>query len=276
MARCVLNGVTLNVVQRSPLSQKLSPLLALQKLDLRILEITEHRRKIPDRLNAAEAPLREHERVLAEAKASVEGLVKERRTHEKDLEAHEAQTEKMKSHASSLKTNKEYQAHLFEIELANKKRGEFEEKILFSMDKIDQLQETVKEVQEKVNIAQSLFAKEKQVLDAADKELAVELAQLEKEQREAAKQVDPALLARYTQIKQSRKDGAIAAVREGMCAGCRLQIPPQLIAQVRRSEDLHVCPYCRRMLYWEGEIPAESASALSAARKNDLEAGESF
>ena len=79
----------------------------------------------------------------------------------------------------------------------------------------------------------------------------------------------------YTHIKQSRKDGAIAAVREGICAGCRLQIPPQLIAQVRRSDDLHVCPYCRRMLYWEGEIPAESHSALSVARKHDLEAGES-
>ncbi|MCS6287177.1 MAG: hypothetical protein H8K08_17295 [Nitrospira sp.] len=258
------------------MSQKLSPLLALQKLDLRILEITEQRRKIPERLNVAEAPLREQAQLLADTKAAVEGLVKERRAHEKDLEAHEAQTEKMKSHAASLKTNKEYQAHLFEIELANKKRGEFEEKILVSMDKLDQLQGTIKEVQEKVNAAQAAFAKEKQALDAVDKELATELAQLETQQREASKQIEPNLLARYTHIKQSRKDGAIAAVREGMCAGCRLQIPPQLVAQVRRSDDLHVCPYCRRMLYWEGEIPTESHSALSVARKNDLEVGESF
>ncbi|MDP3089455.1 MAG: C4-type zinc ribbon domain-containing protein [Nitrospira sp.] len=257
------------------MSQKLSPLLALQKLDLRILEITEQRRKIPERLNIAEAPLREDTQLLTDAKTGVDALVKERRTHEKDLEMHEAQTEKMKSHAASLKTNKEYQAHLFEIELANKKRGEFEEKILVSMDKIDQLQGTIKELQGKVNAAQAVFSKEKQALDAADKELATELAQLEAEQRAAAKQIDPNLLARYTHIKLSRKDGAIAAVREGMCAGCRLQIPPQLIAQVRRSDDLHVCPYCRRMLYWEGEIPTESASALSVARKNDLEVGES-
>ncbi len=257
------------------MSQKLSPLLDLQKLDLRILEVTEQRRKVPERLTVAEAPLREQAQVLADTKASVEGLVKERRAHEKDLEIHEAQTEKMKAHASGLKTNKEYQAHLFEIELANKKRGEFEEKILVAMDKIDQLQGTIKELQEKVNTAQAVFAKEKQALDATDKELATELAQLEVRQREAAKQIEPNLLARYTHIKQSRKDGAVAAVREGMCAGCRLQIPPQLIAQVRRSEDLHVCPYCRRMLYWEGEIPTESASALSVARKNDLEVGES-
>lgn len=256
------------------MSQKLSPLLALQKLDLRILEITEQRRKIPERLNIAEAPLREHAQLFAETKASVEALVKERRMHEKELEVHEAQTEKMKSHAASLKTNKEYQAHLFEIELANKKRGEFEEQILLSMDKIDQLQGAMKEVQEKVSAAQALFAKEKQVLDAMDKELATELAQREARQREAAKLVDPSLLARYTQIKLSRKDQAIAAVRDGRCAGCRLQIPPQLIAQVRRSDDLHVCPYCRRMLYWEGDLPSEVL--LSASVKNaDLEMGES-
>ena len=34
----------------------------------------------------------------------------------------------MKDRAAQLKTNQEYQAHLFEVELANKKRGEFEER----------------------------------------------------------------------------------------------------------------------------------------------------
>jgi hypothetical protein len=60
-----------------------------------------------------------------------------------------------------------------------------------------------------------------------------------------------------------------------MCAGCRLQIPPQLIAEVKRSEDLHACPYCRRMLYWEGELPAEPPTAQGEGKKSDLEVGES-
>jgi uncharacterized protein len=64
-------------------------------------------------------------------------------------------------------------------------------------------------------------------------------------------------------------------VRDGMCAGCRLQIPPQLIAQVKRSDDLQICPYCRRMLYWEGEPVTDKPSALSEAKKSDLEVGES-
>ena len=46
----------------------------------------------------------------------------------------------MKSRLSELKSNKEYQAHLFEIEVANKKKGSIEEKILLCMEKIEQLQ----------------------------------------------------------------------------------------------------------------------------------------
>jgi predicted nucleic acid-binding Zn-ribbon protein len=257
------------------LSQKLFPLIALQKLDLRIMEIKDQRRKIPERLSLAEAPFREFTQLLTETQAAVDTFVKERRGHEKDLDVHEAQTEKMKSHAADLKTNKEYQAHLFEIELANKKRGEFEEKILLAMEKIEQLQQTVKEAQEKADMAGKIFAQEKKVLDAQDQALVKELAQLEAAQSKAALLIDKSLLARYNQIKTAKKEQALAAVRDGMCAGCRLQIPPQLIAQVKRSDDLHVCPYCRRMLYWEGEMPTESPAALIKAKKSDMEVGES-
>ena len=259
---------------KDTLNQKLSPLIDLQKLDLRIMEISEIRRKIPERLHAAESPLREAIQLLNDTKAAVDAATKERRAHEKDLEIHEAQTEKMKSHAASLKTNKEYQAHLFELELANKKRGDFEEKILLAMDKIDQLQKTVKELQEKKTALEKVFTEEKQGLDVQDKELATELAQLELRHREASVRIEKGLLDRYNQVKASRKDQPLAAVRDGICAGCRLQIPPQLIAQVKRSDDLQICPYCRRMLYWEGE-PATEAPSAPASRPSDLEVGES-
>lgn len=257
------------------MNRKLSPLVELQKFDLRIMEINDQRRKIPEKLHSAEAPLRDASQILKDTTAALDLLVKERRSHEKDLEAHEAQTEKMKSRLSELKTNKEYQAHLFEIELSNKKRGDFEEKILICMEKIDQLQRTVKETQEKVKAAEKMFAEEKQTLDGQERTLAAELGQLEAQHREAAAHVDPGLLKRYAELKASRKDHALAAVRDGMCSGCRLQIPPQLIAEVKRSEDLHACPYCRRMLYWEGEIPTDQVASHGEGKKSDLEIGES-
>ena len=165
------------------MNQNLSPLIELQKMDLRITEIKDQRRKIPERLQAGDAPLREARQLHQQTSASVEALIKERRSHEKDLEAHEAHTEKMKSRLSELKSNKEYQAHLFEIEMANKKKGAIEEKILLCMEKIEQLQRAAKEAQEKLSVIEKAFTQEKQALDELEHKLSTELAELEASSR---------------------------------------------------------------------------------------------
>jgi predicted nucleic acid-binding Zn-ribbon protein len=257
------------------LNQNLSPLIELQKLDLRIAEIKDQRRKIPERLQAIEAPLQEARQLHQQTGASVETLVKERRSCEQDLEAHEAHTEKMKSRLSELKSNKEYQAHLFEIEVANKKKGDIEEKILLCMEKVEQLQRTAKEAQEKLSAIEKTFAQEKQALDELEHRLSTELVNLEAQQQARSAHVEKGLLNRYNSIKSSRKDHALAEIKEGICSGCRLQLPPQLISEVKRAEDLHTCPYCRRMLYWDGQIPVEHVEGHEVDKTSVLEIGES-
>jgi predicted nucleic acid-binding Zn-ribbon protein len=142
------------------------------------------------------------------------------------------------------------------------------------MEKIEQLQQTAKEAHEKVRVAEEAFNKEKQVLDEDDRKLSGELAELEIQQRERSAKVEPALLSRYSKLKASRKEQPLAAIKGGMCAGCRLQIPPQLIAEVKRSQDLHTCPYCHRMLYWDGEVQADQKPP-DHPKTTDLEVGES-
>jgi predicted nucleic acid-binding Zn-ribbon protein len=257
------------------LNQNLSPLIELQKLDLRIAEIKDRRRKIPERLQSVEAPLREAQQLHQQTSASVEIFIKERRSHEQDLEAHEAHTEKMKSRLSELKSNKEYQAHLFEIEVANKKKGDIEEKILLCMEKIEQLQRTAKEAQEKLGAIEKTFTQEKQALDGLERTLSAELADLEAQQQARSAHVEKGLLSRYNTIKAARKDQPLAEIKEGICSGCRLQLPPQLITEVKRSQDLHTCPYCRRMLYWEGQIPVETTPGPDLDKTSALEIGES-
>jgi predicted nucleic acid-binding Zn-ribbon protein len=257
------------------LNQNLSPLIELQKLDLRIMEIKDQRRKIPERLHAVETPLREAQQRHQQTSASVELLIKERRSHEQDLEAHEAHTEKMKSRLSELKSNKEYQAHLFEIEVANKKKGDIEEKILLSMEKIEQLQRTAKEAQEKLSATEKAFREGKQALDELERTLSAELTDLEAQQQGRSAHVDKGLLSRYNTIKAARKDQPLAEIKEGICSGCRLQLPPQLIAEVKLSHDLHTCPYCRRMLYWDGQIPVETTTGPELEKTSVLEIGES-
>jgi hypothetical protein len=257
------------------LNPHLRPLIELQALDLRMAEIKEHQRKLPVLLETAQAPLNEATKQLADLTAALEAATKDRRAHEKDLETHEAQTEKLRARLSELKTNKEYQAHLFEIEMANKKKGEIEERILVYMEKVEQLQKDVTEAQVRKAEADKQFAVEKTRLDAEQATLTAELSELEQKHKEIAVTVEKELLARYTKLKASRRDQALAPVRNGICFGCKLQLPPQLVAEVRRSDVILTCNHCHRILYWEGEpVQAQPAGGVSAKHEQD-EAGES-
>ena len=250
-------------------------LIELQALDLRMAEISAQRRRMPERLEAAQRPLRAAMDAHKEASLVVESLTKERKGFERELETHEAHIEKMKGRTGEIKTNKEYQAHLFEIELASKKKGEIEERILGIMEQIDSVQQRLKEAQAKVGEAERAFAQEKQKISEQEARLSAELLELEARHEAATKDLPPDLLGRYLKLKTQRKEQALAALRAGICQGCRLQLPPQLVAEVKRSDELQTCGYCHRILYWEGELPTEVPAAMRASQDLDDEVGES-
>lgn len=253
------------------MNPQLAPLIELQTLDLRIAEIREQQRKTPELIEAAEVPLREATNLLKEATATVEQLMKERRDRERDLEAHEAQVDKLKAGLTELKTNKEYQARLFEIEMANKRKGEIEEQILLLMERIEAKQQEIKQAKARATEAERLFTQEKQRLEATTADLLSEMSQLELKQREATAKLDKRLLDRYGKLKATRKDLALAPVRNGICSGCRLQLPPQLVAEVKRSDELQTCSYCQRILYWEGEPVSATPAPPASFEEDDVE-----
>ena len=120
-----------------------------------------------------------------------------------------------------------------------------------------------------------MFTKEKTTLDARDQALSLELGDLDIQQKQVSGQVEKALLARYNKLKATRKDTALALIKEGICLGCRLQLPPQLVSQVKRAQDVHTCPYCYRMLYWEGEPATETKRTIDPDQAQNFEVGES-
>ena len=240
---------------------KLPTLIELQALDLRILEVKEQERKLPSLFQAAESPLQEITLLLQGLTSEFDKSVKERRDRESDLEVHESQVAKLRARLTELKTNKEYQTHLFEIEMANKKKGAIEEQILLLMERVEKFQEEMKQGQAKAEESHRSFTEEKQRLDAMAAQYKKEMAELEDRRRTVTGALDTALLARYDRIRATRKDVAIAPIRNGICSGCRLQLPPQLVAEVKRSDELQTCSYCHRILYWEGEPATVSASS---------------
>lgn len=228
---------------------QLQYLINLQKFDLRIFQIQDQLRKAPELLKSAESPLQDTLTRLQVLKNTGESLVKQRRSSERELATQEEQLQKIRNRLSELKTNKEYQAHLFEIELARKKKDSIEENVLEMMERVEQNEQAVKELEEQTTEAQKVFDAERARLENHFANLANELTDLERQQTTLAELVDKPLLTRYNRLKIMRKGYAVAQLREGACGGCQLQLPPQLVAEVKRGDELMDCSYCHRILY---------------------------
>ena len=236
---------------------QLQYLINLQKFDLRIFQIQDQLRKAPELLKSAEVPIQDILLKLQTFKNTGETLIKQRRGAERELATQEDQLQKIRNRLSELKTNKEYQAHLFEIELARKKKDALEENVLEIMERVDQNEQTVKDLEEQAKEAQKTFDVEKARLETHFANLTNELTDLDRQQKALADMVEKPLLARYNRLKIMRKGYAVAQLRDGACGGCQLQLPPQLVAEVKRGSELLDCSYCHRILYMAHHLETE-------------------
>ena len=253
---------------------QLQALIALQEIDLRFEESTERKRRLPEMVETARRPLQSAQTMRDILKQESDTAAKDRKAYEQDLAQQEQAIDKLQDRAvkGEIKTNKEYQAHLFEVELAKKKKGEIEERLLLLMDLVDTKKKELTQAEVAVKEEERRFAAEKAALESSVHVLEEELVELSRRRETLVATLDRSLLRTYEKLRASRKGQALAGVnKEGSCLACRLQVQPQVVAEVKRASAILTCSYCQRILYWAGE-PVQPLS--EPERRPDIEAEE--
>jgi len=250
----------------SSVKEQLALLVDLQALDSRIVQLKDRSLSIPQAVEESKQRLEAVKSRWTAVKNEAEAVQKNRREKEQDLEVQEGKLEKLKNRTSEVKTNKEYQAHLLEIETAKKGKGQAEEVLLLLMEQGDALRVRLSEQEAILAQAEKQFQEECQKLSAETVQIQEDLERLESQRQTLEGKVPEKLLHDYSQLKASRKDPAVAPIKDGACLGCRLQLPPQLVAEVRRNEKFLTCSNCRRFLYWPAPTTAPSGEKEKAAK----------
>jgi len=75
------------------------------------------------------------------------------------------------------------------------------------------------------------------------------LAVLESTRKQLTPGLDPKTFSQYERILNSRDGLAIVSVIDNSCAGCNMNVPPQVINLIRMYESIVTCEVCNRILY---------------------------
>jgi predicted nucleic acid-binding Zn-ribbon protein len=235
------------------LIEELETLCEVQKLDTKIIENEKKRAVGPQKIEQMEREVRETKEKLAKQKEVIDELEKERRSKEQELEVEKAKVKKTETKLTEVKTNKEYQAILKEIEAARAGNDKTEEEILLILERVEELK---KDYQTGLKDSTK---REKEVAEGV-KELEKEIktvdgivAGLRKEREKMLSSVNQDLKAKYNILIQKRGGIAVVNVKNGTCLGCFMNIPPQLFIEVMKNSKLITCPSCNRIFYYSEE-----------------------
>jgi hypothetical protein len=165
------------------------------------------------------------------------------------LSTKEEQINKLQTQLYQMKTNKEYSSMQHEIQGQKADKSIIEDDILVLMDEVDKAKsEIAKEkellVQEEVNLKES----QKQVkLEIEEIEKKLQLLSVERDG--ISPQVDKIVLKKYEKILANKNGLAIVPITGDACQGCHMNLPPQVIHEVKLKHDLMNCENCTRFLY---------------------------
>jgi predicted nucleic acid-binding Zn-ribbon protein len=239
--------------RRQRLKDQLKLLWELKKTDLELKAIKEEKERYPKEIKKLDEKQRMEKERIQKEKEKIESLEKTRRQKEGHLSAEQEKIKRAEGRMFEVKTNKEYQALLSEIDAVKEANSRIEEEILQVMDEIEELKKDLSKREKEMGSSLEKIEGEREKLQekiALDEKAWDERAQ----RREAlSKQIESKLVKLYSTLKEKRQGVGVVSVKNETCQGCFVNVPPQLFIEVQKNNALVRCPHCNRILYWDGD-----------------------
>jgi predicted nucleic acid-binding Zn-ribbon protein len=235
------------------LRERLAVLIELQKTESAAGKITARKRDLPIQMEELEKGFSTLCAVVETEREQLEDLKKRRREKDAQLQTGQETLKRARERLFDVKTNKEYQSILKEIETLEAKNSRMEDEIISLLDELDRVETAMKAKEDELNVGRGHYEEQKaamaEELDALEKELDGCL----QKGADLKKNISAGLLRKYEQIKGVGRGLAVVSVWKEVCDGCHMSIPPQLYNELQKSNSLITCPNCNRILYWENK-----------------------
>ncbi len=226
-------------------------LIELQKTDTEMQKILHSRKELPVRLAKLEESFQTLKEGMEEERNRLEMKFKAHRELEDSLKKGVEQLRKTRDRVHDVKSNKEYQAVLKEIETLEQKNGTVEDKIIAILEEIDGLKTFLSGKDQEFEAAKKSYEGNRAEIERQLGSIEAQLRDRQRRGEELRAKIPKELLKKYDIIKNVSQGLAVVSAWRETCDGCHMNIPPQLYNELlEETEELIMCPNCRRIIFW--------------------------
>ncbi|HLJ68394.1 MAG TPA: C4-type zinc ribbon domain-containing protein [Chloroflexota bacterium] len=137
-----------------------------------------------------------------------------------------------------------------ELEHYAVQRNALEERVLETMEGLEELQDAAAAARTRADEGRRQWDEERPRLEAERGRVAQDLERLQREREALASELDARSLHMYQRLRSSAGH-AVSQVSNGVCQGCRVNLPPKDV-QHARAGALVTCTNCARILFVGG------------------------
>ena len=228
---------------------EIEQLLIIQDRDQKITKLNSDIERLPLEEQQAKQRLKSVIESVNSAESEIKGNEVEISKIELDIDTRKDSITKLKNQQLETKKNEEFAAMEHSITNYQDEISKLEDSQLELMEKGEELNNSLEE-------ANDIYAKEQKVVDA---ELAIikerkiqfskKIEELKSDREKIASSIDNDLLDQYNRIFKSKKGVAVSELVNDICSGCHMKVTPTTAGMVRAEKVVSTCDQCGRILY---------------------------
>jgi|WetSurMetagenome_2_1015567.scaffolds.fasta_scaffold65527_2 uncharacterized protein len=228
-------------------------LLRLQNIDYDLGELERSKEYIPDMMDNLRREIADCEDKLKGAEETLTQARLEQKDIELQLQDKQDKLRKLQDKMMAIKTNKEYDALVSEIDQIKQAIAALETRDMELLEVTENQQKEMAKLNEQLGAIKGVNVGQLASLQDQIDSVGSKMTSMEKQRHDLAGQINPRAMSVYERIRKGKGGAVVVAVKKRACGACYKALPPQKIQEIKLGEKLITCDSCGRMLVWLDE-----------------------
>ena len=235
------------------MAEELHQLIALQKVDIQLMEIEELKGDLPQEVAQLNRDLDDLGAGIQQHKDQLESLAKDGRHHQAAVSDSKGHLAKYQDQLLLVSSNRAYDALMSEIDGAKQIIDDGEMSLLEIDEQTTQISEQLKADELSLGEKTTQIESRKNSLAATIAETEEQAKVLTRKRIKLQRAVERRIYQTYERIRGAKDGVAVVEMTRGSCGSCYNELPAQLQREVKAMDQTLSCSSCGVILYYEGD-----------------------
>ncbi|MBO4301456.1 MAG: hypothetical protein J5861_07635 [Desulfovibrio sp.] len=251
--------------------EQIRQLVELQKVDDAIHAVKQQLERAPNEMHDLEQRFAAAETQRNYILDKLSHLQDQQKRLSHDIDDDSARIKKSKNKLMQVGNQREYHAMMREMDSMERVNRSREEEKTTLLEELQLQNDALAEIDKTYNTIKSELEEKRAGLEDKMRQGYEDLEELNAKRASVGKTIPQPVFMRYEFIRKRLEHPVIVAVKDGVCSGCHIAVPPQSFIELQRGQQILSCPNCQRLIFWCGHFDMDEDTAAAPQITADTE-----